>query len=70
MADYYVKCLSCGKTKLASDGGNIPCRICGQKRWVDVCAGCYESIENQDVKDCRGLAVHARQSCWNKCWNK
>jgi|GEM_PF-7105194 len=63
---YLVKCPSCGKTSVSVGRA---CSNCGHVGVIAVCAGCGEPIDGQDVKECKGLLVHAKINCWNKCWD-
>jgi hypothetical protein len=66
VGNFLMKCPNCGSASRSRE-----CSDCGRalSAAYAVCAGCGQSIEDCDVKECKGLLVHDRQSCWSKRWN-
>lgn len=64
-----IKCL-CGNYEIREQNDFVGCSECGGSTLNAVCAGCGESIHNQDVKNCQGMVVHANERCWSNCWDR
>jgi rRNA maturation protein Nop10 len=68
---FLAECTSCGQVSKCNMGGSRACSNCGKSTLRGICAGCGQPLaEDCDVKECKGLLVHATQSCWSLCWDK